>query len=379
MTSARTTRRRGPDARAVRSSLVAIASCFVVFGGLGWIVVNAPGWPEVQTSFFNREVFEKTLPSLVDAFVINIQLFVVAEVLVLVFGLVLAVMRSLHGPAFLPLRVLSNVYTDVFRAVPGIVVIFLLGFGIPGLGIIDPRTDQRLFGILALALVYSAYVAEVYRAGINSIHPSQDAAARSLGLSRLQSLRHVVIPQAIRRVIPPLLNDFIGLQKDTVLVSFIGVVEIFRLSQIESAATYNFTPYIAVALCVHRHHRAAHPRRRLADRPQRDRGVERGRAVTEALRIEGLHKSFGSLEGPPGHRPRRRRARGRLPHRCVGAPASRRSCAASTCSSGSTPGGSSSVATRSRPITSRSTGSGAGSGSSSRHSTCSRTCRSSTT
>jgi polar amino acid transport system permease protein len=248
MTPARTTRRRGPDPRAVRASLVAIVSCVVVFGGLGWLVVNAPGWPEVQTSFFNREVFEKTLPSLVDAFVINIQLFMVAEVLVLVFGLFLAVMRSLHGPAFLPLRVLSNVYTDVFRAVPGIVVIFLLGFGIPGLGVIDPRTDQRLFGILALALVYSAYVAEVYRAGINSIHPSQDAAARSLGLSRLQSLRHVVIPQAVRRVIPPLLNDFIGLQKDTVLVSFIGVVEIFRLSQIESAATYNFTPYIAVAL-----------------------------------------------------------------------------------------------------------------------------------
>ena len=114
--------------------------------------------------------------------------------------------------------------------------------------LIDPKTDQRLFGILALTLVYAAYVAEVYRAGIESIHPSQDAAARSLGLSRLQSLRHVVIPQAIRRVIPPLLNDFIGLQKDTVLVSFIGVVEIFRYSQIASAATYNFTPYVAVGL-----------------------------------------------------------------------------------------------------------------------------------
>ena len=249
MTPARTkARRRGPDRRAVASSLIAFASCIAVFGGLAWLVTSAPGWPEVRTSFFNREVLEESLPGLVEAFVVNIQLFMIAEVLVLVFGLVLAVMRSLHGPAFLPLRILSNAYTDIFRAVPGIVVIFLLGFGIPGLGIVDPRTDQRLFGILALAMVYSAYVAEVYRAGINSIHPSQDAAARSLGLSRLQSLRHVVIPQAIRRVIPPLLNDFIGLQKDTVLVSFIGVVEIFRLSQIESAATYNFTPYIAVAL-----------------------------------------------------------------------------------------------------------------------------------
>ena len=138
--------------------------------------------------------------------------------------------------------------TANLRAIPGVLVIFVLGFGIPGLGLVDPRTDQRLFGILALTLVYSAYVSEVYRAGIESIHPSQEAAARSLGLSRLQALRYVIVPQAVRRVIPPLLNDFIGLQKDTVLVSFIGVVEIFRFAQIESAATYNFTPYVAVAL-----------------------------------------------------------------------------------------------------------------------------------
>ena len=115
-------------------------------------------------------------------------------------------------------------------------------------GLIDPRTDQRIFGIAALTLVYSAYVSEVYRAGIESIHPSQDAAARSLGLSRFQALRFVIVPQAVRRVIPPLLNDFIGLQKDTVLVSFIGVVEIFRYAQIKSAATYNFTPLMGVAL-----------------------------------------------------------------------------------------------------------------------------------
>jgi polar amino acid transport system permease protein len=241
-------RRRGLDPRAVRSSLIALVSCVVVFGGLIWIVVNAPGWPAVQTSFLNAQVFWDTLPGLLNAFIVNIELFLIAEVLVLVFGLVLAIMRSLHGPVFLPIRVLSNAYTDLFRAIPGVLVIFLLGFGIPGLGLIDPKTDQRLFGILALTLVYAAYVAEVYRAGIESIHPSQDAAARSLGLSRLQSLRHVVIPQAIRRVIPPLLNDFIGLQKDTVLVSFIGVVEIFRYSQIASAATYNFTPYVAVGL-----------------------------------------------------------------------------------------------------------------------------------
>ena len=248
MTQPVRTPRRGPDPRAVRSSAIAIVSTVVVFGLVGWVVVNAPGWPEVQASFFNAEVFWESLPGLLNAFVVNIQLFMIAEVFVLAFGLVLAIMRGLAGPVFLPLRIMSNAYTDIFRAIPGVLVIYLLGFGIPGLGLIDPRTDQRLFGIAALTLVYSAYVSEVYRAGIESIHPSQDAAARSLGLSRLQALRFVIVPQAVRRVIPPLLNDFIGLQKDTVLVSFIGVVEIFRYAQIKSAATYNFTPLMGVAL-----------------------------------------------------------------------------------------------------------------------------------
>jgi polar amino acid transport system permease protein len=248
MTESVRNRRRGPDPRAVRSSAIAIVSSVLVFGLVGWVVVNAPGWPEVQASFFNAQVFWESLPGLLSAFVVNIQLFMIAEVFVLAIGLVLAIMRGLAGPVFLPIRIISTVYTDIFRAIPGIVVIYLLGFGIPGLGLIDPRTDQRIFGIAALTLVYSAYVSEVYRAGIESIHPSQEAAARSLGLSRFQSLRFVIVPQAVRRVIPPLLNDFIGLQKDTVLVSFIGVVEIFRYAQIKSAATYNFTPLIGVAL-----------------------------------------------------------------------------------------------------------------------------------
>ncbi len=240
--------KRRPDPRAVRSSVIALVSSVVVFGGLGWIVVHAPGWPEVERFFFNGSILQDAWPSLLSAFVVNIQMFVVAEVLVLGLGLVLAVMRGLDGPVFLPVRVLSNAYTDVFRAVPGLLVIALIGFGVPGLGLIDPRTDQRLFGIIALTLVYSAYVSEVYRSGIESIHPSQAAAARSLGLSRFQALRYVIVPQAVRRVIPPLLNDFIGLQKDTVLVSFIGVVEIFRQSQIRQAGAFKFTPYIATAL-----------------------------------------------------------------------------------------------------------------------------------
>jgi polar amino acid transport system permease protein len=248
MTRAGSSRLRGLDPRAVRSNLIALVSALVFFGALAWIILNSPGWPEVQASFLDGEVFADAWPGIVRAFVVNIQIFVLAEILVLILGLVLAIMRSLEGPVFFPLRLLATVYADIFRAVPGVLVIFVIGFGIPGLGIVDPKTNPIVYGVAALTLIYSAYVSEVYRAGIESVHPSQDAAARSLGLSRWQSLRFVVIPQAVRRVIPPLLNDFIGLQKDTVLVSFIGVVEIFRTAQIKQAAAFNFTPYLAVAI-----------------------------------------------------------------------------------------------------------------------------------
>jgi polar amino acid transport system permease protein len=241
-------RRHHERRRALRASALALGSTVVVFGGLTLVVVNSPGWAEVQRSFLDGRVFADALPSVVRSFAVNVQLFVAAEILVLVFGLFIAVLRSLPGPVFFPVRIMATIYADVFRAIPGVLVIFLLGFGIPGLGLVDPKTPSIFYGVAALTLVYSAYVSEVYRAGIDSVHPSQDAAARSLGLSRWQSLRHVVIPQAIRRVIPPLLNDFIGLQKDTVLVSFIGVVEIFRQAQIKQAAAFNFTPYMAVAL-----------------------------------------------------------------------------------------------------------------------------------
>jgi polar amino acid transport system permease protein len=168
--------------------------------------------------------------------------------MILVLGLVLALLRSVPGPVLAPVRIVATVYVDVFRALPGVLVILLLGLGIPSLRIAGLPSDEFFYAVIALTLVYSAYVSEVYRAGINSIHPSQAAAARSLGLSQLQTMRHVVVPQAVRRVVPPLLNDFIGLQKDTVLVSFIGVVEIFRQTQILSAAKFNFTPYIATGL-----------------------------------------------------------------------------------------------------------------------------------
>jgi polar amino acid transport system permease protein len=231
-----------------RSLAIATASTIVFFSALAWVLVNAPGWEAFRDSFLNAEYFWDALPDVIAAFWVNVRLFMIAEVLILVFGLALAVMRSLPGPVFFPVRLLATVYVDLFRALPGVLVIFMLGFGIPGLGIAGVPVEPFFWGIVTLTLLYSAYVSEVYRAGIESVHPSQEAAARSLGLSRTQALRHVVLPQAVRRVVPPLLNDFIGLQKDTVLVSFIGVVEIFRTAQIKQAATFNFTAYLAVAL-----------------------------------------------------------------------------------------------------------------------------------
>lgn len=241
-------RRRSDRRQAARSLAVAILSSIAVFGGLAWIVVNSPNWDSVKESFLDPEVFADSLPDVVAAFWVNVRLFVIAEILILVFGLLLAIVRALPGPVLFPLRLMATVYVDVFRAIPGLLIIYVLGFGVPGLGIEGVPNDPFFWAVVTLTLVYSAYVSEVFRAGIESVHPSQDAAARSLGLSRLQSLRYVIVPQAFRRVIPPLLNDFIGLQKDTVLVSLIGVVEIFRTAQIKAAANFNFTPFLAVAL-----------------------------------------------------------------------------------------------------------------------------------
>jgi polar amino acid transport system permease protein len=202
----------------------------------------------VKNQFFNGRVFVESFPGILRAFWINVKMFMIAEVFILAFALLLAVMRSLTGPVFFPIRLLSVVYVDLFRGVPTILVIYILGFGAPGLQIQGVPTSPFFWGIVSLVLVYSAYVAEVYRAGIESVHESQVSAARSLGLSRWQSMRHVVLPQAVRRVIPPLLNDFIGLQKDTALVASIGVVEAFRTAQIDNSNTFNFTPYLAAAL-----------------------------------------------------------------------------------------------------------------------------------
>jgi polar amino acid transport system permease protein len=227
---------------------LAVLSTVVVFGLLALAVTHAPGWPEVRRTFFDWGEFKASFPEIARAFKLNVKIFCVAEGFILVIALLLAVLRSLPGPVFFPLRLIAIAYADFFRGVPTILVIALLGFGAPALQLSAVPTSTTFWGIVALVLVYTAYVSEVYRAGIESVHPSQEAAARSLGLTRVQGLRHVILPQAVRRVLPPLLNDFIGLQKDTALVGFLGAIEAFNQSQIDTAATFNYTPYLAAAV-----------------------------------------------------------------------------------------------------------------------------------
>ncbi|MEO8291407.1 MAG: amino acid ABC transporter permease [Gaiellaceae bacterium] len=239
---------RASGVSGVRSILIALASTVVFAVAIVVVVSSAPGWPEVRRQFLNREVFRESLDVIPEAFLLNIKIFLIAEVFILLLALLIAICRSLPGPVFFPVRALSIAYADFFRGVPTILVIYVLGFGAPGLEISGIPRDPLFWGTVALVLVYSAYVSEVYRAGIESVHPSQEAAARSLGLSRAQTLRFVILPQAVRRVMPPLLNDFIGLQKDTALVALLGPVEAFRQSQIEVASNFNYTPYLVTAI-----------------------------------------------------------------------------------------------------------------------------------
>lgn len=176
------------------------------------------------------------------------KLFAIVEVIVLLFGLLIAIVRTSKIPALFPIRLLAALYTDFFRGVPVILMVYLIGFGIPALDIDGLPTDPLILAGFALSLIYSSYVAEVYRAGIASIHPSQTDAGLATGLTRIQTLRHIVVPQAIRRVRPPLLNDFISLQKDVALVSVLGIAEAFRVAQIDTLSSFNYTPLLAAAL-----------------------------------------------------------------------------------------------------------------------------------
>jgi len=231
-----------------RSLLIGAVSTVVVFGVVTLVVVNSPGWPVVRETFFSWDDFKASFPDILTGFVRNIRIFLIAEVFILIVALLVAVIRSSRSPLLTPLRLAATAYVDLIRGIPTIILLFLLGFGMPALGLQGVPNSQEFWAITTLVISYSAYVAEVYRAGIDSVHESQTAAARSLGLSSAQSMRWVVLPQAVRRVIPPLLNDFVALQKDSALLALLGVQEAFRRSQIYVFETFNFTAYLGAAL-----------------------------------------------------------------------------------------------------------------------------------
>ena len=235
------------EAEGAKGVAIALLSTVVFIAVIVVAVTQSAGWPEVKRTFFDWGDISSTFPDIARAFKLNVEIFLVCEVFVLILALVIAVLRSLPGPVFFPLRALAAIYSDLARGVPTILVVALLGFGAPALQLSGVPTSRIFWAGVGLILIYSGYVAEVYRAGIESVHPSQEAAARSLGLTRFQAMRRVILPQAIRRVIPPLLNDFIGLQKDTALVGTLGVIEAFNQAQIDTNATFTYGAYLAAA------------------------------------------------------------------------------------------------------------------------------------
>lgn len=241
-------RRQARSKIASRKALIAAISSLFVLGALATIVVTSPGWDVFKQTFFDVDYGKEVFPSVIHGLWLNIQLTFIGGAAIGIIGLALALIRTTKSPALTPFRFLATAYVDIFRGAPLILVIFLVGFGIPALRIEGLTNKVVILGTVAVVLTYSAYVAEVIRSGILSIHPSQRAAARSLGLTHTQSMRYVVLPQAIRRVMPPLLNDFVSLLKDTGLVSILGVTDAVRAAQINASRTFNYTPYVVSAI-----------------------------------------------------------------------------------------------------------------------------------
>ena len=232
----------------LKSLVIAAASTIFVIAAIVIIVPLTPGWQKVQKSFFDGAVLAKTFPKLLDAFMVNVMIFAWSAPAIAILGLLIALARDAKSPALFPLRIFGAAFTDIFRGVPVILTVYLIGFGVPGLGLPRPWNSPFIWGSLALILTYSAYVAEIFRAGIDSVHPSQRAAALSLGLSERQVMRDVILPQAIRNVVPSQMNMLIALQKDVSLLSFIGPVEIFRQAGVFKSLFANFTPYVGAAI-----------------------------------------------------------------------------------------------------------------------------------
>ena len=253
-TSAWSPSSRELDRRALRrklsrkQSLIAAVSSVLVLGTLTVILITSPGWEVVKATFFDIQYGKEVFPTVVKGLWINLQLTFFGGIAIGVIAMGLALLRTTKSPALTPFRFLATAYVDIFRGAPLILIILLVGFGVPALRLQGISSNVIVLGTIAVVLTYSAYVAEVIRSGILSIHPSQRAAARSLGLTSGQTMRFVVLPQALRRVVPPLLNDFVSLLKDTGLVSILGVTDAVRAAQINASRTFNYTPYVVAAI-----------------------------------------------------------------------------------------------------------------------------------
>jgi polar amino acid transport system permease protein len=262
--------------RSRRHVAISGISTIVVLGGLAAWILTSSGWPDVRQSFFSSGVFDKAFGRVAAGFWLDVRMFLIVEACVLPIAMLIALCRTVSIPALFPLKLVCIVFVDVMRGIPTILLIFLVGFAVPALNLSGVPTSAIVLGCIALTMCYSAYVSEVFRAGIQSVHPSQAGAALALGLTPTQALRHVILPQAVRRVVPPLLNDFIALQKDVALVSILGVVEAFQFAQVYADQYFNFTPLIAAAvlyLCV------TIPLTRMVDYLQARSRRERGSAM----------------------------------------------------------------------------------------------------
>jgi len=249
MTAATTRRAAYERAQRRRGTIIATASTIIVVTALIVLVPRASGWQKVRQAFFDGDVFIDSFPRLVEAFWLDVKILLWSTPLILIVSLLVALARSVRSPALFPLKAFAVVYTDIMRGIPVILLIFLIGFGVPGLRIVSRTwSDPVIWGTVALVLSYSAYVAEIIRGGIDGVHESQRAAARSLGMTSHQAMNTVVLPQAFRNIVPPMMNSFVSLQKDVALVSVIGPVEILRQAGIDKSKFANFTPYVAASL-----------------------------------------------------------------------------------------------------------------------------------
>lgn len=248
MTNGPTRRELYERARRRRSNVIATVSTIVVVGALVVLVPMTPGWDRVRQAFFDGDVFVESFPRLLRAFWLDVQILIWSTPLIMIASLLLALVRNTRSPALFPLRALAIIYIDVLRGIPVILLVFLIGFGVPALGLSREWANPLIWGTVTLVLSYSAYTAEIIRSGIDSVHESQRAAARSLGMSSRQTMSTVILPQAFRRIGPPLMNTFVSLQKDVALVSLIGPVEILRQAGIDKAKYANFTPYVAASI-----------------------------------------------------------------------------------------------------------------------------------